>query len=321
MSLNRRSFLKVAGLAAACASFGLPNDLFAARPRWVISCRDVLLSTFGAKTCWEAMDKLEITAVEAQAGREFGSSGFFHDEIKYNLDTDAGLLEFRKDLRKQKKRISAFLMANQLDGDLKAEMKYAEKVVNACQVLGVQAIRIDVYPSTRSKEEFAPVAVEACKQLCSLVKGTKIRYAIENHGSVTNDPEFLGNLFDKVGSDHLGLTLDTANFYWYGHPLEKLYDIFGKFIDKAYHTHCKSIKYPEDKRNTERPMGWEYGKYAAPIDQGDIDFRRVAEMLKAAKYKGDMCLENEIVGRLATPEERFAELKREIDYLKNVCAL
>jgi hypothetical protein len=62
-------------------------------------------------------------------------------------------------------------------------------------------------------------------------------------------------------------------------------------------------------------------KYAAPIDEGDIDFEKFAQIMKAAKYKADICLENEIVGRLKTPEERFAELKREIDYLARVTSI
>ena len=58
-------------------------------------------------------------------------------------------------------------------------------------------------------------------------------------------------------------------------------------------------------------MGYE--KYAAPIDEGDI-ILKFAQIMKAAKYKADMCLENEIVGRLKTPRALW-ELKREIDYL------
>ncbi len=324
---SRRSFLKSAVVASAAGfTLGLgATEAWAAprakKPRWELSCRDNLLAMIGAKNCWEAMDRLGITGVEAASARGFKSNGFFHDEKKYDLTNDAGIKELKKDLKKEKKNITAFLMGNKLEGDLVEELKYAEIVVNAAEILKVPAIRIDVYPSKMSKEDFLPVAINACKKLCDLLKGTKIRYAIENHGSVTNDPWFLDRLFDGVGSDKLGLTLDTANFYWYGHPLDDLYDIFERYAGKAYHTHCKSIKYPEDKRNSKREMGWEYGKYASPIDEGDIDFERFAQIMKAAKYKADMCLENEIVSRLKTPEERFGQLKREIDYLARVTAI
>lgn len=323
---SRRSFLKSAVVAsAAYLTLGLDAQAWAVKskkkPRWELSCRDNLLAMIGAKTCWEAMDRLGVSGVEASSPRGFTTHGFFHDQKKYDLTNDAGLKDLKKDLKANKKNITAFLMGNNLEQDLVAELQYAESVVNACEILNVPAIRIDVYPSKSSKEDFLPIAIEACKKLCALVKGTKIRYAIENHGSVTNDPWFLDRLFEGVGSESLGLTMDTANFYWYGHPLDEIYAIFERYAHKAYHTHCKSIKYPEEKRNAKREMGWEYGKYAAPIDEGDIDFNKFAAILKEAKYKADMCLENEIVGRFTTPEERFAELKREIDYLARVTSI
>ena len=100
------------------------------------------------------------------------------------------------------------------------------------------------------------------------------------YGTVTNEPSFLERLFDGVGSEHLGLTLDTGNFYWFGHPLDDVYRLYEKFAPRAFHTHIKSIAYPEERRNVRRPMGWEYGKYASPIHQGDIDFRRVIGILE-----------------------------------------
>ena len=321
---SRRHFLKTVAIASAsCLSMQMVPELFAAKvkkPRWELSCRDNLLTMIGAPNCWEAMDKLGITGVESNAARGFSSNNFFGDK-KYDMATDLGLKELKADLKANKKHITAFLMGNKLEENLEEELKYASQVVNACEILKVPAIRIDVYPSKSSKEDFLPIAINACKELCKLVKGTKIRYAIENHGSVTNDPEFLERLFDGVNSDKLGLTMDTANFYWYGHPLRDIYAMFARFADRAYHTHCKSIKYPDDKKNIQRPMGWEYGKYAAPIDEGDIDFHQVAEILKKAKYKADMCLENEIVGRHTNSEDRYVELKREIDYLAKVTAI
>ena len=104
---------------------------------------------------------------------------------------------------------------------------------------------------------------------------TGVRFGIENHGNTTNDPEFLAALFDGVGSKRLGLTLDTGNFYWFGHPLSKLYGLYEQFAPRAFHTHCKSIRYPEDDRERQRPMGWKYGEYNGPIYDGDIDFGRV----------------------------------------------
>jgi sugar phosphate isomerase/epimerase len=66
-------------------------------------------------------------------------------------------------------------------------------------------------------------------------------------------------------------------------------------------------------------MGWEYAKYEAPIDKGDIDFARVVKLLRGGGYTGDLCVENEALGRL--PEsERATTLVAEIALLKKLRA-
>jgi hypothetical protein len=81
----------------------------------------------------------------------------------------------------------------------------------------------------------------------------------------------------------------------------------------------RSIKYPADQREVERPMGWKYGEFACPIDQGDIDFHRVVRILRDAGYTNDLNIENESLGRLAEGE-RAAALAREVQYLKRCLA-
>ncbi len=64
-------------------------------------------------------------------------------------------------------------------------------------------------------------------------------------------------------------------------------------------------------------MGWEYNKYSRPIYEGDIDFSKVAEILRKADYRGALCLENETLGKY--PENRHVEiLKKEIVLLRNL---
>jgi sugar phosphate isomerase/epimerase len=83
--------------------------------------------------------------------------------------------------------------------------------------LGVPAIRIDVVPAKLARSEFLKLAADALAKIIADTEPTGVAFAIENHGTTTNDPAFLSALFEKVGSQRLGLTLDTANFYWFGH--------------------------------------------------------------------------------------------------------
>jgi len=120
-----------------------------------------------------------------------------------------------------------------------------------------------------------------------------------------------------VGSDRLGITLDTANLYWWGHPLDEVYRIYERFAPHVVHTHCKSIRYPADKKNVRREMGWEYAKYTCPIYEGDLDFNRIAAILRRAGYRGDLCIEDESLARF--PEaERSENLKKQIVFLRQL---
>ncbi|MHB8897716.1 MAG: hypothetical protein ACYC6Y_03105, partial [Thermoguttaceae bacterium] len=83
----------------------------------------------------------------------------------------------------------------------------------------------------------------------------------------------------------------------YGHPLSKVHSLFEKYASRVFHTHCKSIKYPAEVRETQREMGWKYGEYNCPIDQGDIDFERIVKALRKAGYKNDLCIEDESLGK------------------------
>jgi sugar phosphate isomerase/epimerase len=284
-----------------------------------VACRDVHLRVTGKPDSWSALKELGATGVEVEVNEALLCSSLFHPAKKYSLAGAEAVQALRDDLQSEGLAITAFCLHNRLDERLDRELAWMKKVVEAARKLEVKAIRIDVVPRATKREEFLPFAIKACQQLCQLAQDSAVRYGIENHGNTTNDPEFLARLFDGVGSDRLGLTLDTGNFYWYGHPLEDLYGIFARFAARVFHTHCKNIKYPEDRRQVRRPMGWEYGKYNCPIYDGDVDFKRIVQMLRQANYAGDLCVENESLDKFP-PGERAQVLKREVQMLKDLAA-
>jgi sugar phosphate isomerase/epimerase len=318
--LTRRDFMQgAAGLALSSAALAGSKNAAGATPsnHWVVACRDNLLKPTGQPDCFSAMKELGVKGAEVEVDMDLRCPSLYGPDKSYSLATAADIQALKDKLDENKLVITSFLMHNHLDERLDEELEWTRKLVKAAQPLGVKVIRIDVVPRRTKVDEFLPFAIKACKQLCDITEGTDVRYGIENHSSITNDPAFLQKLFDGVGSSHLGLTLDTANFYWYGHPLKDLYAIFERFAPKAFHTHCKSIRYPDDKKNVQRPKGWEYGKYCSPIYEGDIDFRRVAAILRRAGYKGDLCLEDESLGKFPE-DERTGVVKKEIALLKSL---
>ena len=87
------------------------------------------------------------------------------------------------------------------------------------------------------------------------------------------------------------------------------------FAPRVFHTHCKSIGYPAEMREKQRPIGWQYGKYHGPIYSGDIDFRRVVAILKKAGYANDLCIEDESLGN---KKDAADILTKELQLLKEL---
>ena len=287
------------------------------KDRLVVGCRDVHLHTAGKPDSWSCMKALGAEGTEVQVTTDLACVNLFHPERKYTLATEDSVRALKADLDASGCRITAFLMANNFDEQLEKELDWTRQVVKAAQPLGVNAIRIDVVPRKLPVEKFLPFAIEACQRMCEIVEHTPIRLGVENHGQITNDPDFLDKLFAGVGSAKLGLTLDCANFYWWGHPLKDMYKIYERVAPRVVHTHCKNIRYPEDKKNVRREMGWEYDKYNCPIYEGDLDFMRIVKILRAANYCGDLCVEDESLGKF--PEaNRGAIMKKEIEFLKKL---
>jgi sugar phosphate isomerase/epimerase len=324
--LTRRDFFSTSGRHLTATGLGL-RTLEAAKPSkgaLTVGTRDVHLKLTGAEDCWAALRALGAEGVEATIGEDLGFPVLFHPGGNYTAATEAGIQRLKTDMRASGRRITALCMYNRFDERPEFEIEWGTKAARAAQALGAKAIRIDVWPhrigrgqqmTDAIRAEFLDFSVSTLKKLLQATDTTGVAFGIENHGHTTNDPDFLVPLFERVGSKRLGLTLDTANFYWYGHPLSRLYELYAAFAPHACHTHCKSISYPEAEREKRRPQGWEYARYNCPVDKGDIDFPRLVRILREAGYSNDLCVEDESLGKV--PEsERAAVLKREIDFLK-----
>lgn len=319
-SFSRRDFLRTAACSAAVAGLAYPFNagLAAAEPaRWVTAIRDTHLKVTGEPSCWAALQRLGVSGVEVQVNENLDCPGLYDPAKPHRIATASDRQALQDELAAHGVAITAFCMNNRLDERLEREVDWTRRLAQAAEQLKVRAIRIDVVARSLAADQFLPFAIKACRQLCDAVRDRPLKLGIENHGHYTNNPEFLEKLFDGVGSDQLGLTLDAMNFYWFGHPLDQVYAICEKFASRAFHTHCKNLRYPAEKKNTRRPIGWEYEQHAAPLYEGDIDYKKIAEILRKANYAGDLCLENECLARFPK-DQHVSILKREINLLRNL---
>lgn len=268
----------------------------------------------------EGLDALGFDAVELDfdrncSVRQINASG--DDRIR--LDTPQGIETLRVQLRENGIRVPAFLMANNFaNPDFDFEVNWTVSAIRAADTLGIPAVRIDAMMHGEQEtppEKNIKVFAEAMARVLDATSDSNVDMGIENHGFQGNRPEFLDGIFDTVGSHRLGLTIDTGNFYWYGWPLSRVYEIIEQFAPYCKHTHAKNISYPAELREIQREVGLEYGKYVTTMAEGDVDHKRVVEILMASGYDRDLCLEDESLGKF--PREKWsAVLKADADYFR-----
>ena len=288
-----------------------------------VSIRDVLVPAphGGFESVAEGLKALGLDAIEAQVDREMTVMSLEDPKRRINIGTEEGLSEYRSQLERHGVKASAFLVGNDFGKpDVDREVEWVVKVVEAAHKLGVPAVRVDAIVSGWEElglEGAVRKFAENVKRVLEATEGTGVALGIENHGALGNRPEFLEAVLNEVASPRLGLTLDTGNFYWFGHPLSKVYDIMRKFAPFVKHTHVKNIRYPEEIRESQREIGYEYGKFVSPIYEGDVDHAVVVDILKQAGYDHDLCIEDESLGKFP-PEERRRVLTKDVEHLKSL---
>jgi len=265
------------------------------------------------------MRHLGVDAAELELTRDFTVAALDARE-RVVLASDDDAVAYRRHLESLGIRPSAFLTAYDLGAEEPtASIKKIVRAIELADIVGVPSIRIDSRMERENELTFGARVALFTRCLQSALEqtaGSAVALGIENHGVGGCNLAFHLNVYKAVGSDRLGTTLDTGNFYWAGYPLSEVYGIINILAPYVKHTHAKNINYPENMREIRREVGWEYKTYMCPIEEGDIDHGRVLAMLVAAGYDGDICLEDESLARFEPGAARIAVLKRDIAHLK-----
>lgn len=115
-------------------------------------------------------------------------------------------------------------------------------------------------------------------------------------------PVAMRRCFEIVGTDNLGVNLDTANLILYGkaNPVDSL-DVFGEYV---MNLHAKDGCYPKGGQHLGRETR---------IGAGKVDFYRVLKGLKELGYDGYVTIEREISG-----EKQIEDIKYAKNYLEDI---
>ena len=176
-----------------------------------------------------------------------------------------------------------------------------------------------------SDEEYANRVSGDIKSLLDNTTDLSLEVALENHGAQDRPlgvkKEFLRMLFTRVNSQRFGLTLDTGCFYWL-YPLDEYYKVTGYFLPYVKNVHLKNQTFSPEQRQKMK-SGSPASEAHDTLYDGDIDLRRVINMLKGIGYDGALCIEDHSFAKLANARgggisEMRGIIKRDIEFLRDL---
>lgn len=240
-----------------------------------------------------------------------------------SLRDSASIARLGEKMRSEGLRISAFLLATDFSaGDAELHVESAVRVSRAAVAVGVPVVRIDPWSARQDlpAETIRDNFVRRAAELLERTSDTGVDIGMENHGNIFNDPRILDWVLSALPDERFGLTLDTGNFYWWGHPAEEVYRLIDRYAPRARHVHVKNVAYPADIANVQREIGFEYKRFCCPLAEGSLDLGRIVRSLWRGGYRRDLCVEDESLFKVPA-DQRLEVLRQDVGALRNAIRL
>ncbi|HEY3397419.1 MAG TPA: sugar phosphate isomerase/epimerase [Armatimonadota bacterium] len=167
---------------------------------------------------------------------------------------------------------------------IQAQVARMKRVCGLADILGTKILRTDGgWPGEdpRPVSEWVPWMVECFRRCLEFVEPAGIKLAVDNHGLTTNEWPVQLEIFEQVGSPALGANLDTMNYRWFGHSVEKLHEIYAAIAPYVMHTHFKD------------GTGSRADYQGTVLGEGEIPLEFAIKCLKDANYAGPWIVEYE----------------------------
>lgn len=209
--MNRRNFLEFSvtlGAAGLVSPSLLKNDLMTetkSPPRDDISIAQWALVEEIRAGKWKNLDFPRI------AREDFGVNGIEFVNTLFEVPTEDYLKKLKQNAKDH--GITMVLIMCDAEGDGGADTKEGQKQfainhrkwVDIAHYLGCHAIRTNCRgPQNADKKEALKWAADAYNQLLEYSKPANISIVIENHGGVSNDPDWMVELMKKVNNPLFG---------------------------------------------------------------------------------------------------------------------
>tara|TARA_B100000686_G_scaffold355066_1_gene469575 strand:+ start:2624 stop:3424 length:801 start_codon:yes stop_codon:yes gene_type:complete len=182
--------------------------------------------------------------------------------------------------------ISAIQAGNNfLQADKTAQEIEIERYRSVCELthyLGTDIVRSDGGWTRDIPEDlWDGMMLEAFKRCADFAEKAGVRIALDNHGFSTNDGEWQVSLIERVGSDRLGVNLDTMNYRWAGHDIDRCSHFYELVAPHVFHMHIKDGTGTHDNYQ------------GTTLGEGEINLGHAVDCVKKAGYDGVWSVEYE----------------------------
>lgn len=299
MKTDRRTFIKQLGMGAvgAGAAAALPWNLYAEGvnkfPYEISLAQFSLASEF-------FMGNHNTLEFPARAKKDFGIniveyvSMFFADKV--------GSADFLKELKKRADdagvKNNLIMVDDENIADLdKAKRNHAVeshyKWVDAAKVLGCNSIRVNLgsLDQEGTAEEVAAAAVEGYSKLLEYGAKNNLDIIVENHVGYSCNGKWLAGIMKQVNHKHAGVLPDFGNFCTKRTKPETL-DIAGYMNTKCLEEYDKYLGV-EELMPYAKGVSAKTHKFDAQGNETEVDFKRMFDIIRKAKFKGIVGIEYE----------------------------
>jgi sugar phosphate isomerase/epimerase len=166
-----------------------------------------------------------------------------------------------------------FVYLDEAEQDKQAERM--KKISELALMLDCNVIRTEGgQPKDAVPEDKWVEAMVGCVQKCvPFCKEMGIKFAIDNHGLVTNNGDVLLALLQTVNEPTcIGSNLDTMNLRWFGNSLEECDRLYKELAPWVFHTHMKD------------GTGSRQDYKGRDLGNGEINLEYAVQCLKEANY-------------------------------------
>ena len=206
--------------------------------------------------------------------------------------------------------INDFVRLNQ--SELEREYETVKELCEFTVKMNCNVLRLHGGTATKEiidkigKKKCEELITVGCKKVIKCAEDHGVSLAVENHLDLTNDGDLLLRVMESVGSENMGVNIDSGNFSGFGWPPETVKRFFKQLAPYAKHTHIKDGIHIE-------------GKYhQTPLGDGEVPLKFLIDELRKNGYKGSHNIQYEVVRWENNLHGAYEGVRKSYDHLISI---